>query len=198
MAEPRPVRESRLDETGRTSELEPLPSQGLLSFYDRLRRRIAEVVERRSGRLGTRASDLLLLGPDLFIFLARLSIAKDIPQRTRALAGGALLYFVTPFDLFPEAVFGAMGYLDDIVLAAAVLSHALARDLEGVAGKYWSGSRELQGVLRDVSAAAAVVLGSRLTKRLEKALWRRGVRVALDEDREVKDASGEARREVVG
>ena len=35
-----------------------------------------------------------------------------------------LIYVFSPLDLIPEAVFGVLGYLDDIVILFAVLSYA--------------------------------------------------------------------------
>lgn len=35
-----------------------------------------------------------------------------------------LLYLLLPFDLVPEAVFGALGLLDDLVVIVAVVSYA--------------------------------------------------------------------------
>ena len=48
----------------------------------------------------------LLLVPDVFILLVRLALDKDVPGSARAMIGGALAYFVLPFDLLPEAILG--------------------------------------------------------------------------------------------
>ena len=83
-----------------------LPSTGLLSFYDRLRERILRAVERRGGRLGGAVAETLLLAPDVFMLLARLSLDKEVPKETRVLVSGALAYFLLPVDLLPEMVVG--------------------------------------------------------------------------------------------
>jgi uncharacterized membrane protein YkvA (DUF1232 family) len=41
--------------------------------------------------------------------------------RSRAIAIGALLYFINPFDLIPDALVG-VGYLDDIAVASVAIS----------------------------------------------------------------------------
>ena len=152
------------------------PSEGLLSFYDGLRRRVERRLARR-GRLGATAADALLLVPDVFMLLARLALDRDVPKASRRLIGGALLYFVTPIDLLPEALVGTMGYLDDLVLASSILAHALGPDLEGHAARHWSGRGAVAERLRDVLHAAEALLGPGLWHRLRELLERRGVRV---------------------
>jgi uncharacterized membrane protein YkvA (DUF1232 family) len=152
-----------------------LPSSGLLSFYDRLRARIVRAVERRGGRLGARAVKALLLVPDVFILLVRLLLDPEVPGSARALVGGALAYFILPVDLLPEAFVGAGGYLDDLVIATAVLAHSFSGELEPYARRHWSGPDELRVVLADIAGAAHGLLGANLYGRLEKVLARRGV-----------------------
>jgi len=156
-----------------------LVSTGLLSSYDRLRRRIVEALDRR-GRLGRAMSEPLMLAPDLLVLLARLCMDRDVSPASRKLIVGALVYFLTPIDLLPEAFLGVGGFLDDVVLASLVLSHSLNAELEPLAVKHWSGNQDLRIVLADVSGAAAALLGIDLYGRLKSFLARRGIRV--DED----------------
>ena len=100
-----------------------------------------------------------------------------MPPAARSLIGGALAYFILPVDLFPEAVVGAPGFLDDIVLAAAVLSQTLGGELEPYARKYWNGDQELREVLHDIADSAQHLLGRNLYRRLRSTLARRGVRI---------------------
>ncbi|HTQ80237.1 MAG TPA: DUF1232 domain-containing protein [Thermoanaerobaculia bacterium] len=152
-----------------------LPSKGLLSFYDTLRERILKTVEKHAGRLPGDAVRMLLLVPDVFILLVRLTLDKSVPGPTRAMIGGALAYFILPFDLLPEAILGPVGYMDDLVLAAAVLSQAFGGELDPYARKHWSGDEDLRVVLRDISETAHSLLGHKLYERLKRLLRRRGV-----------------------
>jgi uncharacterized membrane protein YkvA (DUF1232 family) len=154
---------------------EDLASSGLLSFYDRLRARIVKVVARKGGRLGAATSDALLLVPDVFILLARLALDREVPRATRSLVAGALAYFVLPLDFFPEGVVGVAGFVDDLVLACAVLSQVLGDDLEAVAQQHWSGSDKLRRVLGDVTKSANSLLGDTLYRRVKGLLARRGI-----------------------
>ena len=158
-----------------------LPSSGLLSFYDRLRERILHAIEKREGKRGAKLTEgtvrALLLVPDVFILLMRLALDKKVPTSTRALIGGALAYFVLPVDLLPEALLGGAGYLDDLVLATAVLAQAFGGDLEPYARKHWSGSEDLRVVLQDITEAAQSLLGQNLYDKLRKLMSRRGIEV---------------------
>jgi uncharacterized membrane protein YkvA (DUF1232 family) len=159
----------------RGTELPDLPSGGLLSFYDTLRERVLETIERRAGKLPGDAARMLLLVPDVFILLVRLTLDKSVPRATRAMIGGALAYFILPFDLLPEAILGPLGYMDDLVLAAAVLSQAFGGELEPYARKHWSGDEDLRVVLKDVTETAHKLLGHKLYERLKRLLGRRGI-----------------------
>jgi uncharacterized membrane protein YkvA (DUF1232 family) len=159
------------------ADLEALPSAGLLSFYDRLRERMVEGVEKRGGRFAEGTVRALLLVPDVFILLARLALDKEVPSQARMLIGGALAYFVLPIDLLPEAFLGIGGFVDDLVLATAVLAQAFSGELEPYARKHWSGSEDLRVVIRDVTYTAENLLGAKLYGRLKAVLERRGIRL---------------------
>jgi uncharacterized membrane protein YkvA (DUF1232 family) len=154
-----------------------LPSSGLLSFYDRLREAIFKVAEKRGGKLSEGTVRALMLVPDVFILLVRLALDKEVPGSSRALIGGAIAYFILPFDLLPEAILGPAGYLDDLVLATAVLAQAFGGDLEPYARKHWSGKEDLRVVIRDITETAQSLLGQNLYDRLRRLLHRRGVKL---------------------
>lgn len=160
---------------GRTHEGEP--SSGLLSFYDRLREKVVHAVEKRGGKLGEGAVRALLLVPDVFMLLVRLSLDRDVPGSARALIGGTLAYFVLPLDLFPEVLLGGVGFMDDLVLASAVLAQAFSGELEPYARRHWSGSEDLRVVLRDITNTAHSLLGQNLWDRVRGLLRRRGIQV---------------------
>ncbi|HYG61559.1 MAG TPA: DUF1232 domain-containing protein [Thermoanaerobaculia bacterium] len=158
-----------------------LPSTGLLSFYDRLRDRILRTAEKRGGKLSEGTLKALLLVPDVFILLVRLTLDKNVPASTRAMIGGALAYFVLPADLLPEMLLGGVGFMDDLVLATAVLSQAFSGDLEPYARKHWSGPDDLRVVLQDVTTTAQSLLGQNLYGKLRGLMSRRGIQVQEDD-----------------
>lgn len=154
--------------TGRPGE------ERLLGFYDRLRRRILRWVDGRGGRAGERVARTLVTVPDVFLLLVRLSLDKEVPERHRALIGGALAYFLLPFDLLPEGALGPVGYVDDLVLVAMVLESAFDRRLESLSRRHWSGSEDLRKVLQELVGTGSLLLGDRLYRRLRRLLARRG------------------------
>ncbi len=158
---------------------EELPSKRLLSFYDRLREKILHSVEKRGGKMSENALKALLLVPDVFILLVRLTLDKNVPGSTRAMVGGALAYFILPADLLPEMILGGAGFLDDLILATAVLSQAFGGELEPYARRHWSGPEDLRVVLRDLSQTAQSLLGQNLYDRLRKLLGMRVIRLDL-------------------
>ncbi len=158
--------------------VDTLPSTGLLSFYDRLRARIVRTLERRGGKLGPRVASALLLVPDVFILVLRLAIDKEVPRPSRVLLASTLAYFVLPIDLMPEGVIGPAGYLDDLVIALAVLSQTFGKELKPYAEKYWSGSEALRPVLGDVLGSANSLLGSTVYGRVRGLLEKKGVAFA--------------------
>jgi uncharacterized membrane protein YkvA (DUF1232 family) len=163
---------------------EELPRHDLLGFYDRLRSRVLDTVERRAGKLPEDVIIALLLVPDIFILLVRLMLDKEVPRRARILIGGALAYFISPIDLLPELILGPIGYLDDLVVGVAVVSQVFTGDLEPYARKHWTGRQDLHVVLHDISAAARTLLGPAVHDRLKRLLARQGI--ALDDSRPPK------------
>jgi uncharacterized membrane protein YkvA (DUF1232 family) len=160
-------------ELGGERPLPPGTTVGELDrFYDRLRRRIAEPL---AGKVGTPLADTVLLAPDLFVLLVRLFTDRGVPASSRSLVGGALVYFLLPVDLLPEVLLGAGGFLDDVVLAAAVVTHVFSDELRPFVSRHWSGRGNVHQVLQDAVRAGGALLPARLYDRLGRVLARRGV-----------------------
>jgi len=126
-------------------------------------------------RQGDEADTLYVISPDGGEARKFLALDRDVPKPTRTLVASALAYFILPVDLLPEAIVGAAGYAEDLVLAAAVLTRALGGELEPYAAKHWSGSQPLRKTLRDVLAAARGLVGTDLFRRLQERLAREGI-----------------------
>jgi uncharacterized membrane protein YkvA (DUF1232 family) len=151
------------------------PSGHFLTFYDRLHERMLEGTERHGGKLPEEVLKALLLVPDVFILMVRLMFDRDVPRKTRALIAGVVAYFISPYDLLPEAILGPVGYLDDLVLAAAVLAQLFTGDLEPYARRHWNGPKDLAEVVRDINDTAEALIGKTLHGRLKRLLARHGV-----------------------
>ena len=70
---------------------------------------------------------------------------------------------------------GAGGYLDDVVLAAALISHVFSSDLRPFVERHWSGRGNVHNALEDAVRAGEALLPSRLYQRLGRVLGRHGV-----------------------
>lgn len=94
-------------------------------FYDKLRAKIEAFIKDKG--VNDTAANYILLAPDLFVLLARLLLDKRVGVQSKAIAGVAVAYFITPIDFIPEALVGGVGLLDDVVLAV----YALRRNFGG-------------------------------------------------------------------
>src|SRR5881275_2991169 len=70
-------------------------------FYDRLRNGIVRYVEKKGHTLG-KTAEFLLLVPDVFILLWRLTTDARVAGKDKVLLVSALAYYISPFDLIPE------------------------------------------------------------------------------------------------
>lgn len=117
-------------------------------FYQKLRREIRAWLAGK-GTAST-AADWLLLAPDFFHLLVRLNLDPVVPKLEKLRLGMAIVYFISPFDLIPEAFVGPVGWLDDLLIAAEVLSGFINRGGAPVASRHWAGDQDLLDLLQRV------------------------------------------------
>jgi len=67
---------------------------------------------------------LITACPDIYQLLINLLNDKDLSSSLRTKVFTAIGYFLIPQDLFSEDEFGAIGYIDDIMLAMFVIYQA--------------------------------------------------------------------------
>ena len=135
-------------------------------FYDRMRRRIEHAVEKK--KVVGKAAEFLMLVPDIFVLLWRLTIDRRVKAKNKALLGGAVLYFVIPFDLLPEALVGPIGYLDDLIFAVYVLNKILGTTDPAVLREHWSGRGDVLETMQRVLHEADTVVDSKVMAKLKK------------------------------
>jgi Uncharacterized conserved protein len=150
-------------------EATPLTSDRASRFYDRVRASIERFVSRQGNGAG-KAADFLLLVPDVFILLWRLVTDARVSGKDKVLIGSALVYFVSPFDLIPEAVVGPMGYLDDLVFGAFVLHKILGNTDAEVLRAHWSGKEDVLASITKVLDAAENLVSSDVMARIKKMM----------------------------
>lgn len=150
-------------------EEEPLPRDRATRFYDRIRGTIQRYVDGKGTMLG-KTAEFLLLVPDVFILLWRLTTDSRVNGKDKILLGSAVAYFVMPFDLIPEAIVGPIGYLDDLVLGVYVLNKILGHVDESIVREHWSGSEDILESIQRVLNAAESLVGEDLMAKIRKMM----------------------------
>jgi uncharacterized membrane protein YkvA (DUF1232 family) len=148
-------------------DLVPMPAARAQRFYDRLRQRIHAYLERR-GAVAERVGDYLLLVPDVFILLWRLTTDSRISGKNKVLLGTGIAYFIFPFDVIPEAILGPIGYLDDLVFAVYILNKMISDTDPEILREHWSGPGDLLDSIRKVLNAADRLVGENVFNKLKK------------------------------
>ncbi len=140
-------------------------------FYDRVRTSIQEYVS-RAGRVAGKTAEYLLLVPDIFILLCRLTTDRRVAGKDKVLIGSAVAYFILPFDLVPEALVGPIGYLDDLVFGVYVLNKVLTSTDPEVLREHWSGSEDVLSVIQRVLNAADSLVETKVLRKLKNMIKR--------------------------
>ena len=140
-------------------------------FYQRLRGQIRDWLDSETGK-SNQWSEYLLVAPDLFHLLWKLSTDPDVPATDKAKLAGVLAYFISPIELIPEAIVGPIGYVDDIALAAYVLNGMINHTDPEVLRRHWAGETDVLDVIRQILAAADRMVGSGVWKKLKKLAGR--------------------------
>jgi len=130
------------------------------NLYDRLR---ARVVDRDpGGDAGVR--DLLLFLPDMVVLLVRLARDSRVPPGVKAVATLGIGYSLSPIDLLPEFLFGPLGFLDDLVIAAAAISYIVNHVHPDLVRSHWPGQGDVLEVVKRVLAYAEGLVGKALRR----------------------------------
>ena len=138
-------------------------------FYDRVRGSIQEYIDRKGGVLG-KTTEFLLLVPDIFMLLWRLTTDSRVTGKDKVLLGSAVVYFILPFDLIPEAVVGPIGYLDDLVFAVYVLNTILRDTDPEILREHWTGSEDVLVTIQRVLIAADTLVATNILGRIKKMI----------------------------
>jgi len=136
-------------------------------FYQKMRTDIRAWLQTKTGS-SSKWSEYLLLAPDLFHLLAKLAMDKEVPSSEKAKIAGALAYFISPIDLIPEALFGPIGYLDDVALAAYVINSVVKNCDKSVVTKHWAGDQDVFELVGQIVDVASDMLGNKVWDKLKK------------------------------
>lgn len=138
-------------------------------FYLRLRSKLARWADTPGGRRH-RLVDTVLLAPDFFHLLCKLSVDAGVPLAHKAKIGAALAYFVSPLDLMPEALVGPAGYADDVALAAWCINLLVNKVDPAIIHRHWAGDGNLLDKARHVIDSTDRKLGGGVAARAARWL----------------------------
>ena len=155
-------------EAAEGDESAPQPERAT-RFYDRIRGAIRRYVDGKGAALG-KTAEFLLLVPDVFILLWRLTTDGRVTNKDKVLLGSAIAYYIFPFDIIPEALVGPMGFLDDLVFGVYVLNRMVSTTDPAVLREHWSGSEDVLSVIQRVLGAADSLVGSNMVAKIKKMM----------------------------
>ena len=138
-------------------------------YYQRLRGQIHDWLQSDEGK-SQQWAEYLLFAPDLFHLLWKLSADPDVPAADKAKLAGVIAYFISPIDLIPEAIFGPIGYVDDIALAAYVLNGMLNHTDPEVLRKHWAGETDILEVIKRILAVADRMMSAKILGKLKRLI----------------------------
>jgi uncharacterized membrane protein YkvA (DUF1232 family) len=136
-------------------------------FYRKLRQKVNNWATTSIGE-NHKWAEYILLAPDMFHLLTKLSIDKDIPQSKKLKVLGAIAYFVSPIDLLPEAILGPAGFLDDIALSAYVLNDIINNIDPKIVSRNWAGDKDILALVKTIIANANEFLGGGILRKIKR------------------------------
>lgn len=136
-------------------------------FYQKLRDDIKNWLGKNTGA-DPRIADFILLAPDIFHLLVKLSLDPDVPSAKKLKLGAAIAYFISPIDFIPEILVGPFGYIDDIAIAAYVMNDIINNVDPALVKKHWSGERDILDLIKTILINANNMLGQGIWDKIKK------------------------------
>ena len=141
--------------------------QSQQDFYQKLRKDVKRWINDNLDK-ENKWSDYVLVAPDLFHLLCKLSVDKEVPANKKIKLLAGIAYFISPIDLLPELFLGPLGYLDDISVAAYILND-LVNDIDPqIVRKHWAGEKDILDLIKTILANADKMIGGKLWAKIKK------------------------------
>lgn len=153
-----------------SSELSaPVTSTRAERFYDKMRDRIRKYLDKK-GSVAGKTGEYLLLAPDVFVLLWRLVNDPRVASSNKVALGSGIAYFLFPLDITPEAFFGPIGYIDDLIFGVLLLKKTLADTDASILRDHWSGSEDVLTTIEKILSSAEQIAGSELVNRFKRTV----------------------------
>ena len=105
-------------------------------------------------------------GPDIYKLLTDILNDKSLSPKIRIKICASLGYFVVPFDIIPEQIYGPHGYIDDIFLCSYVLKEIQEEKGTAFLDNFWEGDEEIEDVLEVCYNQSKEILGDKIQEIL--------------------------------
>jgi len=138
-------------------------------FYQGLRKKVVQWASSGEGQ-DNKWTEYILIVPDLFHLLWKLTLDPEVPRKTKVKLGIALAYFISPIDLIPEGILGPLGYTDDLVITALVLNMMINETDPYLVQKHWAGEEDILILVKRIIETADQMIGGGLVNKIKAIL----------------------------
>lgn len=137
------------------------------TYIDTLRQKIDNWLSSDMGK-ASKWGQYIRYTPDLFHLLVKLTTDKSLSDHCKSKLAAAISYFVSPNDFIPEEFWGAVGFVDDITLAAYVI-HCVAKEAgEDAVTSHWDNERDIIALVNDILSVADEMVGKKWLTKIEE------------------------------
>ncbi|MFH1214848.1 MAG: DUF1232 domain-containing protein [Candidatus Neomarinimicrobiota bacterium] len=135
-------------------------------FFQTLRSKINNWSKSEIGK-ANRWLKYILLTPDILHLIVKLLADEELPANYKGKLATAISYFMSPLDFIPETYWGAIGYVDDIVLAVYVMNLVMQETGAAFIEKHWEGPQPIIGVIQNILVDADKMVGPDYWSKLQ-------------------------------
>lgn len=149
----------------------PAPPPEYGDFYARIRERVRGWASSRVPDRYQKLIPWLLLLPDLFALVVRLSLDPRVSAWAKARLGLTIVYVLSPVDFIPDFI-PIAGVSDDLALVLLALAGLLDETPAPVLQEHWSGEGNVVRVIQDGARMVRGLFSGDLIARLKARLGR--------------------------
>jgi len=135
------------------------PKTDYKGFYENL-------VEQIQGYKGKK-EEIVELVPELFKLMTNLLEDQRTPKEAKPLINAAIAYFVAPYDVTPEEVYGPLGFMDDIFICLYVIKRLRGIIEVELLEDNWEGVESILDIVNEVYPIVEKYIGDDREKVLD-------------------------------
>lgn len=140
------------------------------SFYERWRERVHGWIAERSPR---EVADAVLLLPDMVALVLRLMKDPRVPLQFRGMLFAVALYAISPIDIVPEAMLGALGLADDTLVISTVVLRLMQQATEidpKLIRENWSGQGDVVETMHSIVESKGELFNNNVWQRIRSLI----------------------------